>query len=525
MIKTNESFSEILRADLPASLVVALVALPLCLGVALASGAPLIAGLIAGIVGGVVVGAFSRSALSVSGPAAGLTVIVFTAIQQLSSYQAFLTAVVLAGAMQVVLGFCRAGVISDFFPASVIKGMLAAIGLILILKQIPHAVGYDANKMGDDDAFVQADGENTFSTMWQLWDYHFLPGAVLIALSSLFFLHLWEKFQAKRGGWVKYLPGPLVVVIYGVAANAGFAAILPTWEILDEHLVSVPVTASFSEFVGQFTFPDFTVLTQKKVWIVAVTLAVVASIETLLSIEAVDKIDPYKRITPNSRELVAQGLGNSVSGLLGGLPVTSVIVRSSANVMAGARTRMSAIMHGVLLLVCVLTIPSLLNQIPLSALAAVLISVGYKLTKPALYVEKYKKGWSSFIPFVVTVASILFTDLLVGIGIGMAVGMFFVLHENARGSLLCVQDGENYLIRVKKDLFFINKLELKRALRRIPSGSALLLDLTRPTFIDLDNIEIINDFISSAPRRNIRVSVKKNQENKATILIEEAIAA
>lgn len=513
-----------LRYDLPASIVVVLVALPLCLGVALASGAPLFSGLIAGIVGGIVIGTLSKSPLSISGPAAGLTVIVLTAIQNMPSYQAFLAAVVLAGAMQVALGVLRAGIIGDFFPASVIKGMLAAIGLILILKQLPHAVGYDADFEGDE-AFEQLAGENTLTSVWRLWDYHFLPGAVAISLISLVFLYLWEKTQARSTGVIRYIPGPLLVVAFGVIANELFAAFLPQFAIGASHLVSVPVAQSLGDFVNYFTFPDFSVIAQKQVWITAATIAAVASIETLLCIEAVDKIDPYKRITPTSRELVAQGVGNMTSGMLGGLPATSVIVRSSANVMAGGRTKASAILHGMLLLACVLFIPTLLNRIPLSALAAILISVGYKLTKPKLYIEKYEQGWQKFIPFVVTVLAILFTNLLLGIAIGMVVGIFFVLHQNYHSALMFVADGNHYLVRAKKDLFFIHKYELKRTLSRIPCESMVLLDVSRLAFIDLDNVEIINDFIASAPHRNISVTIKKNPDVKATTMIEEAIAA
>ncbi|NBO19319.1 MAG: SulP family inorganic anion transporter [Proteobacteria bacterium] len=513
-----------LRYDLPASVVVVLVALPLCLGVALASGAPLFSGLIAGIVGGIVIGSLSKSPLSVSGPAAGLTVIVYNAIQTLPSYEAFLAAVVMAGAMQLGLGFLRAGIIGDFFPASVIKGMLAAIGLILILKQLPHAVGYDADYEGDD-SFEQPDGENTLSSVWHLWDYNFLPGAVVIALSALIFLYVWEKWQAKQTSFVRYIPGPLLVVIGGVAAGMLFESYVPALTIGTAHRVSVPVSASLADFVGNFTFPDFSMLADKQVWIIAATLAAVASIETLLCIEAVDKIDPYKRITPTSRELVVQGIGNMTSGALGGLPVTSVIVRSSANVMAGGRTKTSTILHGVLLLACVLFIPQLLNKIPLSALAAILISVGYKLTKPSLYRQKYQQGWYKFAPFLVTVLAILFTNLLMGIAIGTTVGIFFVLHQNYHASILFVADGRNYLVRAKKDLFFMHKYELKRNLTRIPNDSKLLIDLSRLSFIDLDNVEIINDFMANAVHRNIAVTVKRNPEVKATTMIEEAAAA
>lgn len=520
MSKETSIFSN-LRHDAPASLVVALVALPLCLGIALASGAPLFSGVVAGIVGGIVVGAVSRSPLSVSGPAAGLTVIVLTAIKDMGTFNAFLTAVILAGCLQVVFGVLRAGIVSDFFPASVIKGMLAAIGLILILKQIPHAVGYDADYEGDD-SFMQPDGENTFSTVWHLWDYNMLPGALFISISSLIFLFMWDKWQPGTKSFLRFVPGPLLVVFYGVMTNVLFAKFMPHWTIGEEHLVTVPVLNSLSELSSIFVAPDFSVMFDEKTWIIAATLAVVASIETLLSIEAIDKLDPLKRVTPNNRELFAQGIGNITSGMLGGLPVTSVIVRSSANALAGARTKLSAISHGLILLICVAIMPQMLNMIPLSALAAVLISVGYKLTKPSLYIKKYEQGWGKFIPFTVTIAAIILTDLLIGIGIGMAVGVLFVLYQNYESAIILVQDKNNYLLRAKKDLFFMHKYELKRTLAKIPDNASLLLDVSRLTFIDLDNVEIINNFIENARYRNIHVDVRRNADVKATRLIEES---
>ncbi|MBY0407716.1 MAG: hypothetical protein K2Q01_08485, partial [Rickettsiales bacterium] len=430
-------------------------------------------------------------------------------------------AVSLAGAIQIVLGLCRAGIIGDFIPSAVIKGMLAAIGLILILKQFPHAVGYDADYEGDE-AFEQHDGGNTFSSLWDMLQNHIEPGALVVAVISLLFLFWWDSFQPRQKNFIRYVPGPLVVVLFGVLANEMFKAFLPDLAIASTHLVNVPIASSLNEFVGQFTAPDFSLIADKKIWIVAVTIAVVASVETLLSIEAIDRLDPFKRITPTSHELLAQGVGNITSGLLGGLPVTSVIVRSSANSIAGGRTKMSAISHGMLLLLCVVFIPALLNLIPLSALAAILIAVGYKLTKPSIFMKKYEKGWSQFIPFVVTIIAILLTDLLVGIGIGVAVGVAFMLVQNFQSAIMFVQDNNNYLVRSKKDLFFLHKYELKRTLSRIPRGAAVLLDLSRITFMDLDNVEIINDFIAGAKHRGISVVVKRNNDCKATSLIEEA---
>lgn len=511
------------RYDLPAALVVSLVALPLCLGIALASGAPLFSGIIAGVVGGIVIGICSKSPLSVSGPAAGLTVIVLAAIQQVPSYEAFLLAVCMAGVLQIGFGLVRAGVLADFIPSSVITGMLAAIGLILIMKQMPHAIGYHGDFFGDQ-AFRQADGENTLSAIGNLFG-RFMPAACVIAGLSMLFLFWWDKKQPTLQSWLRYVPGPLVVVLFGVGANVAFGRFLPGWELAGHHLVSVPVADSFDAFLGLFRTPDFSMIVNPDIWTIAITLAVVASIESLLSIEAIDKLDPYKRVTPTNRELVAQGVGNIASGLIGGLPVTSVIVRSSANVSSGGRTKLSAILHGILLLVCVLAIPTLLNMVPLSALSAVLIMVGYKLAKPAIFWAKYKKGWPYFVPFVITVVAILLSDLLVGIGIGVMVGTVFVLVQNFRSAILCINDGQNYLIRFKKDLFFLHKYELKRTLAALPSRSSVLLDLTRIHFIDKDNIEIINDFVVNADYRNIAVTVRHNEEICTEALIEEKIYA
>jgi carbonic anhydrase len=311
------------------------------------------------------------------------------------------------------------------------------------------------------------------------------------------------------------------VVAFGITANEVFMSSLPKFVIGTEHLVNIPLSESFAELKGNLSMPDFNMITDQTIWVTAVTIAIVASIETLLCIEAVDKIDTYKRITPKSRELVAQGVGNIASGMIGGLPVTSVIVRSSANAQAGARTGMSAILHGVILLTSVLFIPKLLNLIPLSALAAILINVGYKLTDPSLYVMKYRHGWAKFVPFVVTVLAILFTDLLIGIGIGLVVGIFFVLLENYYSAILLVKDGDNYLIRAKKDLFFMHKYELRKTFSAVPDDAQVLIDLSRLTFIDLDNVEVINDFIENAKHRNIRITIKRKPEVKATNMIEE----
>ena len=505
------------RQDLPASIVVALVALPLCLGIALASGAPLFAGLITGIVGGIVVGALSKSPLSVSGPAAGLTVIVLTAIQSLPTFQAFLLAVMLGGIIQLILGITRSGVLSEFVPSSVITGMLAAIGLILILKQIPHAIGYDGDYEGSFE-FFQPDGQNTLSTLVHMLGDSFLPGAVLIAGVSLAFLFWWDKARPKEGP-LRFLPGPLVVVLIGVGFNMFFRAVAPGFEIQKSHLVQVPVAQDLGQFVSFFSFPDFGQIGNPVVWTTAVTLAIVASLESLLSVKAIDELDPKRRVTDKNRELFAQGAGNALSGLIGGLPLTSVIVRSSANVDSGADSRLSTMLHGGWLLLSVLLIPAVLNEIPLSALAAVLIATGYKLTKPKLFTDRLKQGWTQFVPFVATVLAILFTDLLIGIGIGLVVGFGFVIARNFRPAITFACDGLDCLVRARRNLYFIHKVELQRALSKVPDGANVLIDLTSTNYVDLDNVDIINAFIQGAQFRDIKVLVRGDIAEKSSALI------
>lgn len=498
-----------LGSDIPASVVVFLVALPLCLGIALASNAPLFSGLIAGIIGGIVIGSLSGSQLSVSGPAAGLTAIVAAAILKLPSFETFLLAVVICGALQIVFGFIKAGVIGDYVPNCVIKGMLAAIGLILILKQFPHLIGYDANFEGDE-SFAQANNENTFSGIANAFQY-ITPVAVLIGVLGIAFQFFWESFATKKGGFFKLVPAPLVVVLLGVGINEYFKAAGTSYAIDPKHMVNIPMADSLGEFVSFFTFPDFNGFANQQVWIAGVTLALVASLETLLSIEAIDDLDPYQRVTNKERELKAQGVGNMLSGLIGGLPITSVIVRSSANVNAGAKSKMSAISHGLLLLLCVALIPAILNLIPKSALAAVLIFTGYKLAKPSLFKAFYKKGWDQFVPFVVTIAAILLTDLLIGVLIGIGVGMFFVIRNNFRSSVFIVHDDGKYLFRLRKDVSFLNKPIIKNKLEEVPENSYVIIDASRADFIDKDVIEVIEDFMVHAPLKDIRVEIKRNE--------------
>ncbi len=498
------------KNDLPASIVVFFVALPLCLGIALASGAPLFAGIIAGIVGGIVVGFASGSPLGVSGPAAGLAVIVLTSISSLGgSFQAFLTAVVLAGILQLLLGYAKAGFIAYFFPSSVIKGMLTGIGLLIILKQIPHAIGWDKDAVGDD-AFMQADGQNTFTEILKAFEF-ITPGALVIALISLAILILWDTVLTKKHKIFQLLQGPIVVVVLGILMNIAYSKGLLPYSLNDKQIVSIPVPNSIQSFFGQFTFPDFYAIANFEVWKIAIVIAIVASLETLLCVEATDKLDPDKRITPTNRELKAQGLGNIVSGLIGGLPITQVIVRSSANINFGGKTKLSAILHGVFLLISAIFIASILNLIPLASLAAILLMVGYKLSKPSLFKQMYKLGWEQFIPFVATIIAILATDLLKGITVGILVGIFYTLRHSYRNShhvkdIISDEQGKavHHLV-LAEEVSFFNKASLLNTLDSIPSSSKVIIDCTNSKSIAYDVIEIINDFELNAKTKNIEV--------------------
>ena len=502
----NSGFFSNLKNDLPASIVVFLVALPLCLGIALASGAPLFSGIIAGIVGGIVVSLLSGSPLGVSGPAAGLAVIVLSSIQELGAFETFLLAVVIAGILQFVLGLLKAGVIGYYFPSSVIKGMLSGIGIIIILKQIPHAFGYDSDPEGDF-AFFQVDGQNTFGELINMLNY-VSPGALIIAAISLAILILWERPFMKKMAFTKIIQGPLLVVVGGIVLNLLFKN-MPALQLNETQVVSIPVAGSIQGFLNQFTFPDFSQLNNPQVYVVALTIAVVASLETLLCVEATDKLDPQKRITPTNRELLAQGAGNVVSGLIGGLPVTQVIVRSSANIQSGGKTRTSAFIHGILLLGCAMAIPRVLNMIPLSSLAAILLVVGYKLAKPSLIKEMYLHGKTQFIPFLFTILGIIFTDLLTGIGIGMAIGIVQILYNNFKTPYHF--DGTNnsidepLTIHLSEDVSFLNKARILNTLSHLPDDSHLVIDVSKTKTIHPDIIEIIEDFKSNSESRNITV--------------------
>lgn len=504
-------FIKDLKGDLSASLVVFLVALPLCLGIGLAStGRPelVFSGIIAGIIGGIIVGFFSGSHVGVSGPAAGLVVIVLGAISTLKSFEALLLAVLLAGIIQLVAGFLKAGIISYYFPSSVIKGMLAAIGLTLILKEIPHALGYDKDFIGDF-TLSQSDGHNTFSELYYAFIYN-SPGAITISVVSLALLIVFEQPFMRRVGLFRFLPGALFVVLTGIFLNMLFGSAKPAWVLEGEHLVQLPVANSLSDFVSFFRFPDFSQLSNPDVYVVAFTLAIVASLETLLCVEATDKLDTFKRSTPTNRELKAQGIGNILSGLIGGLPVTQVIVRSSANINAGGKSKTSTIVHGLILLLSAIFIPRYLNLIPLASLAAILLVVGYKLSKVSLYKDMFKLGWDQFIPFIVTIIAILATDLLKGIAIGMAFAIFYILRKNYRHAYHYKKekrgDREVITIRLSEEVTFLNKASIQLSLDDLPPDSKVVIDGSNSVAIDHDVLEIIQDFKRmAAPQRNIDV--------------------
>jgi MFS superfamily sulfate permease-like transporter len=503
----QKSFILNLKQDIPASIVVFLVALPLCLGIALASGAPLFAGMIAGIIGGLVVSQVSNSHLSVTGPAAGLTAIVLSAITQLGSFEAFLLAVVLAGLLQIILGLSKSGIVANYFPSNVIKGMLTAIGIIIIMKQIPHAFGWDKDVEGDF-TFLQSDGENTFTEILDLIS-HVSMGASLIALAGIAIILLWERPFMKR---LKVIPSGLVVVLVGILLNKLFLITLPEWGLRTEQLVNLPVPHSFSEFTAQFSFPDFSRIKDTHIYMTAVTIAIVASIETLLSVEAIDKLDPEKRYTSPNRELIAQGIGNTLSGLIGGLPMTSVIVRSSANLNAGAKSKMSAFLHGFLLLVCAAFIPFLLNTIPLASLAAILIMTGYKLAKISVFKEMFDKGRQQFIPFVITVLAVVFTNLLTGVAIGMAVSVVFILVRNMKNPISFFEkthkQANSIKMELQSEMSFLNKANIMVSLENVPENSSLILDASKTKYIDYDVLEVMREFIEvKAPARSIHLTL------------------
>ena len=503
--------------NISASIVVLLVALPLCVGIALASGTPIFSGIIAGIIGGIVVGQLSGSQLSVSGPAASLTFVVSAMLIKLGSFETFLLAVLIAGAFQILFAFLKGGIVGDYIPNAVIKGMVAAIGIILMMKQIPHLLGYDADFEGDE-SFLQDDHNNTITTILTAIEF-LTPMSVLIGLVSLMLLIFWEQFNYKSSKWVYYVPGPLVVVLLAVALNTYGAPLLDMIPLEQKHLVSLPVANNMEEFLSFFTFPNFHEIGNQQVWLAGFMLAVIASLETLLGIEAVDKLDALKRVTPSNQELKAQGIGNILSGLIGGLPITSVIVRSSANVNAGGKTKQATIFHGVLILVCAAFIPFLLNKIPLSAIAAILIVTGYKIARINLFKEMFKKGLNQFIPFCITIIAILFSNLLFGIAIGIIISIIFIIRGNFKSAILMIQDNNQYLIRFRKDITFLNKAIIKQKLESLPNNSYVLIDVKKADFIDKDVIDEINDFLCHVHLKNISISFSLHEYNPNHLLI------
>lgn len=493
--------------DFLSGLLVFLVALPLCLGVAQASDAPLFSGILAGIVGGLIVGCLSGSHTSVSGPAAGLTAVVAAQIAGLGSFPAFLVAVLLAGVIQLVLGAIRAGTLAEYFPVSVIKGLLAAIGVILILKQIPHLFGHDSDPEGEM-SFAQPDDENTFSELLAMMsDLH--PTAAIIGLSSLAFLVMWSRIPKLK---VSAIPAPMIVVVAAAAISLFLENLGSRWAIQPSHLVEVPVATSISAIPSFLTTPDFRVLGSSEVYVAAIVIAVVASLETLINLEAVDKLDPEQRVSPKNRELCAQGVGNIVCGMIGGLPVTSVIIRSSVNINSGNKTRMSTIFHGVLLVGCVLLIPGLLNTIPLSALAAVLVVTGFKLASPTLFRQMWAGGTNQFLPFVITVVSIVLTDLLTGVLIGLGVAVAFILRGALKAPFTLQLErrsgGSIHRLQLGNQVSFLNRAVLSRALNKVPGGGHVLLDATLTHHVDPDIEDLLIDFeTTTAPARDIQVSM------------------
>jgi MFS superfamily sulfate permease-like transporter len=497
-----------LKSDFASGLVVFLVALPLCLGIAMASGAPLFSGIISGIIGGIVVGYLSTSHISVSGPAAGLTAIILTAITDLGTFDIFLTAVFIAGLIQLSLGFIKAGTISNYFPSNVIEGMLAGIGVIIILKQLPHAFGYDSDFEGDQ-SFVETDGSNTFESVLSIFN-HVQLGAILITLISLAILIAWTKVSFLKK--LKLIPGALVAVIIGIILNEIFISTGSTLTIGKEHLVSLPVPTSIEEFKQIIVTPNFTGFTNPKVWVVGITIAIVASIETLLCIEAADRMDSQKRYTNTNTELKAQGIGNIVSSLLGGLPMTSVVVRSSANNNAGAKSKMSAIIHGVLLLISVLSIPMVLNKIPLATLAAILLMVGYKLANPSTIMHFWEKGKYQFAPFIATFLAVIFTDLLKGVTLGIIISIAFILRGNLKRAYYFRKeeyaDGDVIHIDLAQEVSFLNKAAIKLTLNHIPENSRVIINAKDTVYIAHDILDLIHEFKTiRAKEENIKVKL------------------
>lgn len=503
-IKTG--FFSHVKTDLPAGLVVFLIALPLCLGISLASGAPLFSGIIAGILGGMVVGFLSGSKINVSGPAASVALVVLTAIQSLGSFEIVLSATIIAGIFQIILGYLRAGTIAYFFPSSMIKGILASIGLILIINQIPHAFGYRGEGLfGDmENGFI----EGIFAAIYSIVDYISL-GPTIITFVSLAIIFIWDQPVFKKHAFFRFVPSALVAVVASIGINLSYNAFFPNLALAENHLVRLPVAEGLTEFFSFFTFPDFSQITNPELYTVALSIAFIASLESLLSTEAGDKLDPYKRKTSTNRELKAQGIGNIVSGFVGGLPITAVIVRTSANVTAGGRTPLSTITHGTIMLICVMAIPSILNMIPLASLSAVLFVVGYRLTSFTLYKAMYRAGKRQFVPFIATVLAVMFTDLITGIMIGGAVSVFVILRDNYKTPFFFEKEkhheGEKIELVLSEEVTFLNKASIMLTLDHVAPNSEVIIDASRSVNIDDDVLEILEDFRNTAAYKNIRL--------------------
>lgn len=496
-----------LKYDLPAGVAVFLITIPLSLGIALASGAPLFSGLIAGIISGLVIAPLSGSSLGISGATAGLAMIVWTAIDKLG-FNGFLLALVIAGVFQIIMGLSKAGVIAYYFPSSVVNGMLSGMGLILFLKQIPHAIGYDRDYEGDT-SFIQADNYSSFTELAHMLEFS-SPTAIMIALTSLAILFLWEQPFMKKHRFFQLFQGALIAILAAVLINEGLQSFYPELALSGNHLVMIPVLNNAGDLLSQLHFPDFSLLNNPAVYLAALAIAVVASLKTLLSVEAVDKMDPYKRVTPTNRELIVQGIGNACSGLIGGLPMAQVVVRSSIGIQSGARTKATGIICGLLLLFAVIFIPTMINKIPLASLASVLLVVGYKLIRPKVFTTMYKAGMYHFIPFCVTILGMIFTDLLIGLVIGLISALFSILLENYKSAFYFNEShiGNKTILRLSEHISFLNKANIQQTLEQLPDHSEVVIDATRSKYIDYDVFEIIENFKIEAQRKHIKLTIE-----------------
>ncbi len=505
-VNSNGLFAN-LKCDFPAGIAVFLISIPLSLGIALASGAPLFSGLIAGIIGGIIVAPLSGSSLGISGPTAGLAVIVLSAIEKLG-FNGFLFALVLAGVLQIIMGLTKAGVIAYYFPSSVINGMLSGMGFIIVLKQIPHAMGYDLDYEGDT-AFFQPDNYSSFSELVNMLEFS-SPTAIMIALISLAILIVWEQPFMKKYRFFQLFQGVLIAILAGTLINQGLLNFYPELALSGNHLVMIPVLQNPGDLLSQLHYPDFSRFSNPAIYLTALTLAVVASLKTLLSLEAVDKMDPDKRVTSANRELIVQGIGNACCGLIGGLPLAQVIVRSSINIQSGAKTKASGIIYGLLLVFAVILIPTLLNKIPLASLASVLLVVGYKLTRPESFKIMYQAGMYHFIPFCVTILGMVFIDLLIGLAIGLTTALFSILLENYKSAFYFNEShiGNKTILRLSEHVSFLNKANIQQTLEQLPDYSEVVIDATRSKYIDYDVFEIIENFKIEARRKNIKLTIE-----------------